>query len=143
MGANLPGIHDAPRGIRASRRRLRDTLTAYLFISPSALIIGVFGIFPVFFTVYVSLFRWRLTRGNFSGLDNFARLFGISLAALAVVAAALAGMAAAVILLRRSGPGGLPPVLRRATGFGVLGVSAAALLIALPFLASQGDTDIG
>ncbi len=125
-----------------SRRRLRDTLTAYLFISPSALVIGVFGIFPVFFTVYVSLFRWRLSRGSFSGLDNYARLFGTSPAALAVVVAAIAGITAAVLLLRRSGIGRLSGVLLRGAGLVLLGVSAAGFLIAQPYLASQGDKDV-
>jgi ABC-type sugar transport system permease subunit len=54
-------------------RRLRESLTAYLFISPAFLIIGLFGLFPIAFAVYVSLHRWRIKRGDYFGLGNYFR----------------------------------------------------------------------
>lgn len=96
---------------RISARRMHDALSAYLFISPSALIITVFGIFPLFFTVYVSLFKWRLTRGSFFGLGNYQSLFGNALLPLLAFGASIAGFALAAFLLRKASglrlPGGL------------------------------------
>jgi multiple sugar transport system permease protein len=54
-------------------RRLTESLTAYLFIFPAFLIIGLFGLFPIVFAVYVSLHRWRIKPGDFIGLDNYAK----------------------------------------------------------------------
>jgi multiple sugar transport system permease protein len=130
-----------------SRSRLRDTVAGYLFIAPSAVIIGVFGLFPVIFTVYVSLFRWRLKRGRFSGLDNFIAMLGSNLLYLCAVIAAIAGVVLAVVLLRRrdggSGEGTAAPSwrgrLRCLAGWLLLAGSLAALAVSLPFLASMGD----
>jgi multiple sugar transport system permease protein len=44
-------------------RRLKEYLTAYIFIAPASILIFMFGIFPVFFALYVSLHRWRIVRG--------------------------------------------------------------------------------
>ncbi|HUF39156.1 MAG TPA: ABC transporter permease subunit [Anaerolineales bacterium] len=52
-------------------RLLREYLTAYAFLSPALLLIFVFGIFPVFFALYVSVHKWQLVRGEFRGLQNY------------------------------------------------------------------------
>jgi len=54
-------------------RRLRENITAYLFILPAFLIIGTFGLFPMAFAVYVSLHRWRIIPGKYLGLDHYVR----------------------------------------------------------------------
>jgi len=54
-------------------RHIREALLAYVFLSPALLIIGTFGLFPLVFSVYVSLHRWRIVRGNFVGLDQYIR----------------------------------------------------------------------
>jgi cellobiose transport system permease protein len=65
------------------RRRLAERLgrfdiksAPYLFISPFFILFGIFGAFPIIFTVYVSLYDWTLLGGNkgFVGLDNYRRL---------------------------------------------------------------------
>ncbi|MFC4562576.1 carbohydrate ABC transporter permease [Nocardiopsis mangrovi] len=50
----------------------------YLFIAPFFLLFGVFGLFPLLYTVYVSFHEWSLIGGNegFIGLDNYVRLAG-------------------------------------------------------------------
>ncbi|MGA2974460.1 MAG: sugar ABC transporter permease [Spirochaetia bacterium] len=106
-------------------------------MSPSALIIGVFGLFPLFFTVYVSLFRWRLVRGRFSGLDNFSSLFGTNPVFLLAVVASIAGIVLAAILLRNR-PEGRGP-WRILAGCALLACSLVGLAVSLPYLASQGD----
>ena len=57
-------------------RELRENLTAYLFLSPAIILIFTFGIFPVFYAAYVSLYRWRIRQGEFRGLQNFVNAMG-------------------------------------------------------------------
>jgi multiple sugar transport system permease protein len=128
-------------GVRSTSRRLRDTLAAYLFISPAMLIIGLFGIFPVFFTVYVSLFKWRPGgRVAFLGLGNYAEIFGPSVLPLLAVLASIGGLVAAGLLIRRRHARGGPVLL--AGGLLVLAASLAGLVVALPHLASGGDKEV-
>jgi multiple sugar transport system permease protein len=54
-------------------RRAKEALTAYIFIFPAFLIIGVFGLFPIAFAFYVSLHRWRIKQGDYLGLDNYTK----------------------------------------------------------------------
>ena len=54
-------------------RRLREALTAYIFLLPAFLIIGTFGLLPVGFAVYVSLHRWRIVPGKYRGLANYVK----------------------------------------------------------------------
>jgi ABC-type sugar transport system permease subunit len=54
-------------------RHFRESAAAYAFIFPAFLIIGTFGLFPLLFSLYVSLHAWRIKPGNYSGLDNYVR----------------------------------------------------------------------
>lgn len=54
-------------------RHLRESLTGYIFILPAFVIIGLFGLFPMLFSVYVSLHRWRIIPGDYLGLANYVR----------------------------------------------------------------------
>jgi len=58
------------------RRKRREWLTGYLFILPAFLVIGVFGLFPIGFAIYMSLHRWRVRKGPFIGFDNYESLLG-------------------------------------------------------------------
>ncbi|MGA2762115.1 MAG: sugar ABC transporter permease [Spirochaetia bacterium] len=124
-----------------SGRRVRDALSAYLFIAPSAAIIAVFGIFPLFFTLYISLFKWRLTRGGFLGLGNYGELFGAQALPLLGLAACIGGLAAAAALLRRTA-GARLAWARRAGGMAVLACSLAGLALLFPLMVSQGDKEV-
>jgi multiple sugar transport system permease protein len=134
--------HDEPRMNPPSlrRRTLRETLTGYLFIAPSLAVIGVFGIFPVIYILYVSFQKWRLARVGFSGLDNYARLFGGNLLILAACMASIGGLVLGAILLRRRAGG--RGAVRLAGGLLVLVASLAALAVTLPLLATQGDKEV-
>jgi ABC-type sugar transport system permease subunit len=57
-------------------RDLRENITAYLFLTPGLLIIFTFGIFPIFYAGYVSLFQWRIRQGEYRGLANFVGAMG-------------------------------------------------------------------
>src|SRR5438045_3961088 len=72
-----PAVARAPTASRAKRRRaLVEALTAYLWIAPAVLIIGLFHLLPVLYAVYISLFRWGLFQGPFVGLANYERAIG-------------------------------------------------------------------
>lgn len=66
------------RPVRTARRarHLREWLTGYLFILPALLIIGLFGLFPILYAIYMSLWRWRVRQTSFIGLDNYQGLIG-------------------------------------------------------------------
>ena len=61
-----------PRRLRA----WREYLTGYLMIAPAVILIFIFGIFPVGFALFVSLYKWRLKRGDFIGLANYTNAVG-------------------------------------------------------------------
>ncbi len=55
---------------------IRENLTGCLFILPAFIIIGTFGLFPIGFSVYVSLHKWRINPGDFNGLGNYTKALG-------------------------------------------------------------------
>ncbi|MDP5275148.1 carbohydrate ABC transporter permease [Chengkuizengella axinellae] len=54
----------------------KDALSGYLYVSPFFLLFTVFGLFPILFNMYVSLFSWRLFKGEpeFIGFQNYVWL---------------------------------------------------------------------
>ncbi len=68
------GAISTPAARVAGRRRriLAEQAQAYLFLLPAIAIIGVFKIWPAFFALYISLFKWDVVQGAFRGLDNYA-----------------------------------------------------------------------
>ncbi|MGY0006051.1 carbohydrate ABC transporter permease [Micromonospora sp. I033] len=79
-----PRSHAAPRPpLTPSRRRRSYRLgrwdlkySPYLYVAPFFVLFGVFGLFPVLYTVYVSLFDYELLSGTkeFAGLENYRLL---------------------------------------------------------------------
>ena len=53
-----------------------EKLTGYLLIFPAVLIISLFGIFPVFFGMYMSVHKWKVFKGRFLGFENYQRILG-------------------------------------------------------------------
>ncbi len=118
-------------------------------ILPAAALIFLFGIFPVGFALFVSVYKWRLKRGDFIGLTNYVTATGDLIYVLLLVLAVVAG-AGGYIMIRqmrtdaeRSGPGiwlyALPGLF-----FG--GATAAALrwgVTALPPMLDIADKIIG
>ncbi|WP_199616634.1 carbohydrate ABC transporter permease [Paenibacillus alkalitolerans] len=51
---------------------VRDHVSAYLYISPFFILFGIFGVYPIIFTAWVSLHKWNIV-GNkqFIGFDNY------------------------------------------------------------------------
>lgn len=87
---------DAPRRpSRLSVGRVRgEWLTGYLFVLPATLVIGVFGLFPILYAIYMSLHRWRIRRSGFVGLEHYERTLGdIGAFGVALLGIALIGVA--------------------------------------------------
>ena len=53
-----------------------NQINGYIFILPAVLIIGLFGIFPVFFGMYMSFHKWKVFKGRFLGFENYQRILG-------------------------------------------------------------------
>ncbi len=85
-------------------KRIRENLEGYLFISPSLLLIGVFGLFPIVFTLFISLHRWRIRMGPFVGLKNYVNIAGTP-QLLALLAGAFVALVLVTRFLRRRGAG--------------------------------------
>lgn len=90
------------RGIFSGRkgRRLKEYLTAYVFIAPASILIFIFGIFPVGFALYVSLHKWRIKRTDMIGLDNYVNAIG-NLAYVLVFFLGLGALIAIYFLMKR------------------------------------------
>ncbi|MEZ4671853.1 MAG: ABC transporter permease subunit [Anaerolineae bacterium] len=82
------------------RRVLLENLTAYLFLLPAALLIVIFGLFPVMFAFFVSLYRWRRFPDEYIGLGNYQRAMG-DLVYIVFFWAAIAALIAGIVLLWR------------------------------------------
>lgn len=54
-------------------RKLRENITGFAFIAPASILIFIFGIFPVFFAMFVSLHKWRIKRTDFIHLRNYVK----------------------------------------------------------------------
>ncbi len=83
-----------------SGRRLKESLTGYLFIAPATILIFIFGIFPVGFALYVSLHKWRIKRSAMIGLRNYVNAIG-SLAYVLVFFLGLGALLGAYFLVKR------------------------------------------
>lgn len=83
-----------------NRRTLKDYLTGYAMIAPAVILIFTFGIFPVAFALYVSLFQWRIKQGQFVGLGNYINATG-SLTYLFLFAVGIALLVAAILFVRK------------------------------------------
>lgn len=57
-------------------RVLIENLQAYTFLFPAALLIFLFGLFPVGFAFFVSLHQWRRFPGEYQDLDHYVRALG-------------------------------------------------------------------
>ncbi len=75
----LGGINPLSAGVSGAatttRRRVagrRDNLLAFLFLAPAIIVLAVFDFFPLFFSFFISLHNWRIRKGDFLGLENYA-----------------------------------------------------------------------
>lgn len=130
-------------------RRLKENVTGYLFISPSVILVTLFGIFPVFFSVYVSLHQWRLRKGSIIGLDNYLEASGGALWPLLLIGGVAVIVLGSLLLGRvrqresaheRAGLG--VSILLRVVGWIAVAAGVAVVVAALPQLWARGDDDM-
>ena len=75
MGESIAtGSQRAKGGMKRLQRR--EQATGILFILPALIIILIFGIFPIGYSVYMSMFNWLVTKGAFVGDKNYLLIFG-------------------------------------------------------------------
>ena len=71
-------VRDEPAGLMGRARGLSDRMIAWLFISPTILILLAINIFPLIWTVYLSFTNYRVNRPNkdveLIGLRNYERI---------------------------------------------------------------------
>ncbi|MFE3637684.1 carbohydrate ABC transporter permease [Streptomyces sp. NPDC059168] len=78
--AEGPAPGRAANAPRRKRFRAERDVFPYLFVGPFFLVFGVFGLYPLIYTFWVSLHRWDRLTGDqgFAGLQNFRDLFADS-----------------------------------------------------------------
>lgn len=80
---SVSGIYEANKvdpqseaGLPKLKNWLNKYKSPYLFISPFFILYAIFGLYPAFYSVYLSLFQARgRTDMTFVGLDNYRRLW--------------------------------------------------------------------
>jgi multiple sugar transport system permease protein len=138
------GLFNGRRG-----RLLRESLTAYLFLSPALFIIFTFGIFPILFAGYVSLYKWRIKQNEWRGLTNYVNAMGdVAYVVFFLIALALAtvGIIAAVKAVQKSKEKELPsytPLLSIIPGAFITYGLAQLLLRAITFFAWESAIEAG
>jgi raffinose/stachyose/melibiose transport system permease protein len=71
----IPDLLTVKKGTK-SPRQLQDYLTIFLFLLPAIVIFLVFVVYPIFQSIYYSLFDWKGLGPavDFVGLDNFKKI---------------------------------------------------------------------
>ncbi len=58
------------------KQTTRDHISGYLYISPFFILFGIFGVFPIIFTAYISFHKWNILGAKeFIGFKNYQMLF--------------------------------------------------------------------
>ncbi len=75
MAATTTTRSTGPSPTAAPRKRDRSSFTPYLYIAPFFIVFGVFGAFPLLYTIVISLFDWNpIGDKTFIGLENYTTL---------------------------------------------------------------------
>ena len=126
---------------RISQRRLREILTAYAFLAPATIAIFIFGIFPLGYAFYMSLYQWRLRQGRYLGLENYTEALGDPLNLLFVIGGIVLLLVAWMVWDKGTDTPPQRRVLRTASAM-MLAVGAATLWFTFPRMLEQGDSDL-
>ncbi|PNR90043.1 sugar ABC transporter permease [Petrotoga sp. 9T1HF07.CasAA.8.2] len=62
-------------------RKVKESISAYLYLLPSFVILGIFVFWPIFYSFYLSFFKWDFqNQGNpiFIGFQNYIELFKLN-----------------------------------------------------------------
>src|SRR3972149_3216644 len=71
----IPDIYKLKRGT-GSPRRFKDNLAIFLFLLPALILFLLFVLYPIFQSIYYSLFNWKGfgPAEDFVGLENFRNI---------------------------------------------------------------------
>ena len=70
-------IETKPKGVSGLHgQMIREQIIGYLFVTPAVLIILIFGLFPIGYSLYMSTFNWSIRKGAFVGAKNYLTIFG-------------------------------------------------------------------
>ena len=58
------------------RNKYNSQINGYLFIFPSIFLISIFGVFPILYTFFISLHKWRVRKVDFRGFANYEKILG-------------------------------------------------------------------
>jgi ABC-type sugar transport system permease subunit len=68
-------VGETSRGARRTRRAPRDTVIAFAMLAPALILLGIFVIWPMVYSAYLSFFDWSFYQeSTFVGFDNFRRV---------------------------------------------------------------------
>lgn len=59
-------------------RKVKESISAYLYLLPSFVILGIFVFWPIFYSFYLSFFKWDFQNQDnpiFIGFENYLNLF--------------------------------------------------------------------
>lgn len=77
MQAQTLGNASSQSGLRYRWHNIWVNRWAYVFISPFYILFAVFGLFPIIYSLYLSLHKWNGIRPpTFVGLENYQFVFG-------------------------------------------------------------------
>jgi multiple sugar transport system permease protein len=124
------GTKEITKRYSARMRRFKENITGYLFVAPAFLIISVFGLFPIGYSIYMSTFQWRVRKGDFIGIENYKKIIG-DWSGLLLFIIGVGILILAYVLWNKSGKvkSNLTPILR---------ISAALFVILFGILVSFG-----
>lgn len=138
MALASPTPPRAPLAKSLRRQHRRDWLTGYLFILPATVLIAIFGLFPIGYALYMSMFRWRIRQGAYIGLENYADVVGNGWGALAFFGGLVLIMAAHWLwtdAFKRSGGS----TYLRAVGAAVLLAAGVFIALGWDLMRQAGD----
>jgi len=69
-------LNSTKRANAFKKEAFKDQITGILFSLPAIIIIFFFGLFPIGYSFYMSLYNWNVRKGKFIGLQNYLNIFG-------------------------------------------------------------------
>ncbi len=69
-------LNSTTRANAFKKQAFKDQITGILFSLPAIIIIFFFGLFPIGYSFYMSLYNWNVRKGKFIGLKNYLNIFG-------------------------------------------------------------------
>lgn len=142
MASTTPELGTPLPRARLSRQKWREIGLAYVFLAPATLTLFIFGLFPLGYAFYMSLYRWRVIQGPFVGLDNYTTALGSGQTILFVIAGIVLLFVAWALWDRADSDESARRLTVRLVATVALIGGALALILFLPAMVRDGDKDL-